>query len=194
MPVQALCPFSKLVTDSKSACGCSGTLLTARLALMHGLACNTAGGTHHAFPDAGSGFCILNDLAVTAAVLLGEGRVGRVLILDLDVHQASGNRPLTTPSPATTPRKTKSSLRPTATCACVKMDADGWKTVWRATLGSTVWRNLGRKFRCILSCMPAGESQIGSGSSFWRVLCITCPEALILGQKHLKSKDQHQFF
>lgn len=74
--------------------------MTARLALTHGLACNTAGGTHHAFPDAGSGFCILNDLAVTAAVLLGEGRVRRVLILDLDVHQASGSRPLTTPSPA----------------------------------------------------------------------------------------------
>ncbi len=44
----------------------SGTLLTAELALRHGLACNTAGGTHHAHRDAGSGFCILNDLAVTA--------------------------------------------------------------------------------------------------------------------------------
>ena len=65
----------------------TGTLLTARLALRHKLACNTAGGTHHAFPDYGSGFCILNDLAVTARVLLREGAVQRVLILDLDVHQ-----------------------------------------------------------------------------------------------------------
>ncbi len=46
----------------------AGTLLTARLALERGLAVNTAGGTHHAFPDAGSGFCILNDLSVTSKV------------------------------------------------------------------------------------------------------------------------------
>lgn len=68
----------------------AGTLLTARLALEHGLACNSAGGTHHAFPAAGSGFCILNDLAITAAVLLREAAVQRVLILDLDVHQGDG--------------------------------------------------------------------------------------------------------
>ncbi|KAF5839593.1 histone deacetylase [Dunaliella salina] len=68
----------------------AGTLLTARLALQHGLAVNTAGGTHHAYPAAGSGFCILNDLAVTAKVLLSEGAVGRVAVLDLDVHQGDG--------------------------------------------------------------------------------------------------------
>ena len=67
-----------------------GTLLTARLALKHGLACNTAGGTHHAFPDHGSGYCILNDLAVAAEVLLAEKSVQRILILDLDVHQVGG--------------------------------------------------------------------------------------------------------
>lgn len=65
----------------------TGTLLTAELALEHGLACNVAGGTHHAFPSFGSGFCILNDLAVTAEVLLEREAVDRVLILDLDVHQ-----------------------------------------------------------------------------------------------------------
>ncbi|KAK9791134.1 hypothetical protein WJX73_006413 [Symbiochloris irregularis] len=68
----------------------AGTLLTAELALQHGLAVNTAGGTHHAFPAYGSGFCILNDLAVTARVLLERGTVQRILILDLDVHQADG--------------------------------------------------------------------------------------------------------
>ncbi len=67
----------------------AGTLLTARLALRYKLACNTAGGTHHAFPDCGSGFCIINDMAITARVLLQEGLVERVLILDLDVHQVS---------------------------------------------------------------------------------------------------------
>ena len=52
-----------------------GTVLTARLALRHGLACHLAGGTHHAFPDHGSGFCIFNDCAVAARVLLEDGLV-----------------------------------------------------------------------------------------------------------------------
>lgn len=77
-----------LVHRSLTAVG--GTLLTARLALEHGLACNLAGGTHHAHRDFGSGFCIFNDLAVAAATLLDEGAVDVVLILDLDVHQGDG--------------------------------------------------------------------------------------------------------
>tara|TARA_E500000178_G_scaffold211170_1_gene208446 strand:+ start:2767 stop:3615 length:849 start_codon:yes stop_codon:yes gene_type:complete len=64
-----------------------GTVMTARLALQHGLACHLAGGTHHAFPDYGSGFCIFNDIAVAAKVLLHEGLVQRLLVVDLDVHQ-----------------------------------------------------------------------------------------------------------
>lgn len=67
-----------------------GTILTAKLALAHGLACNTAGGTHHAFPDFGSGFCIFNDLAIAARVLQAIGLVRKVLIVDLDVHQGDG--------------------------------------------------------------------------------------------------------
>jgi acetoin utilization deacetylase AcuC-like enzyme len=67
-----------------------GTLLTARLALAHGLACNTAGGTHHAFPSYGSGFCIFNDLAIASQVLHQEGLVKKILIVDLDVHQGDG--------------------------------------------------------------------------------------------------------
>lgn len=67
-----------------------GTILTARLALEHGLACNTAGGTHHAFPGYGSGFCIFNDMAIAAAVLLQQGVIGKILIVDLDVHQGDG--------------------------------------------------------------------------------------------------------
>jgi len=67
-----------------------GTLLTLRLALARGLACNTAGGTHHAHPDFGSGYCLLNDLAVAAAAALDEGLAKRILIVDLDVHQGDG--------------------------------------------------------------------------------------------------------
>ena len=64
-----------------------GTVLTARLALEHGLACHLAGGTHHAYPDRGSGFYIFNDCAVAAQVLLDEGRVQQLMVIDLDVHQ-----------------------------------------------------------------------------------------------------------
>lgn len=67
-----------------------GTLLTARLALRHGLACHLAGGTHHAFPSFGSGFCIFNDVAVAARQLLAEAAVARVMVVDLDVHQGDG--------------------------------------------------------------------------------------------------------
>ncbi len=67
-----------------------GTILAAQLALKYGIACNTAGGTHHAFPTYGSGFCIFNDLAVAARVLQQQGLVQKVLIVDLDVHQGDG--------------------------------------------------------------------------------------------------------
>ena len=68
----------------------AGTVLTARLALEHGLACNTAGGSHHAFAGYGSGFCLFNDVGVAARVLLAEGLVERILVVDLDVHQGDG--------------------------------------------------------------------------------------------------------
>ena len=74
----------------RSRAASAGTLLAARLALEHGLACNTAGGSHHAFAEAGSGFCVFNDVAVASAVLLAEGSVRRVLVIDLDVHQGDG--------------------------------------------------------------------------------------------------------
>ncbi len=78
----------KVVRRSLAAVG--GTVLASRLALDHGIACNTAGGSHHAFSDHGSGYCVFNDVAVAARVLLDEGRVKRVLIVDLDVHQGDG--------------------------------------------------------------------------------------------------------
>ncbi len=67
-----------------------GTVLTARLALQTGLACNTAGGTHHAFPSFGSGFCIFNDLAIAARTVQTMGLANKILIVDLDVHQGDG--------------------------------------------------------------------------------------------------------
>jgi len=68
----------------------NGTFLTAQLALKNGVACHLAGGTHHAHYDFASGFCILNDLAITAKALLAQNKVKKVLIFDCDVHQGDG--------------------------------------------------------------------------------------------------------
>ncbi|MCA1772187.1 MAG: histone deacetylase [Halomonas sp.] len=67
-----------------------GTLLSLEVALATGLACNSAGGTHHAHADAASGYCLINDLAVAAAHALAQGWAERVLIVDCDVHQGDG--------------------------------------------------------------------------------------------------------
>ena len=69
---------------------CAGTTLTARLALEHGIACNTAGGSHHARGPQGAGFCVFNDVAVAIRVLQADGAIGRALVLDCDVHQGDG--------------------------------------------------------------------------------------------------------
>ncbi|MFN7398100.1 MAG: histone deacetylase [Sandaracinobacter sp.] len=74
----------------RSRLSVGGTYASACHALTHGFAANVAGGSHHAMPDGGAGYCVMNDLAITAAALLREGRVARVLILDMDVHQGDG--------------------------------------------------------------------------------------------------------
>lgn len=83
-------PWSEgLVKRTCTAVG--GTILTAKLALQSGIACNTAGGTHHAFPSYGSGFCIFNDLAIAIKVLQHQRLICTALIVDLDVHQGDGS-------------------------------------------------------------------------------------------------------
>jgi len=82
-------PWSpELVERSRRSVG--GTLAAGRAALAEGVAVNLSGGTHHAFPDRGEGFCVFNDVAVAARVMQKEGRACRVAILDLDVHQGNG--------------------------------------------------------------------------------------------------------
>lgn len=68
----------------------AGTVLAGRLALEHGLAANTAGGSHHARRQHGAGFCVFNDVAVAVRVLQADGAIERALIIDLDVHQGDG--------------------------------------------------------------------------------------------------------
>src|SRR5947207_420195 len=77
-----------LVERSLRAVG--GTCEAAAAALVDGVAMNLAGGTHHAFADHGEGFCVFNDVAVAIRILQRAGRVRRVAIVDLDVHQGNG--------------------------------------------------------------------------------------------------------
>lgn len=68
----------------------SGTINAARYALHDGISSNLAGGTHHAYPDRGEGFCVLNDVAVAIRVLQREKLAEKFLIVDCDVHQGNG--------------------------------------------------------------------------------------------------------
>ena len=81
------------MTDSvglRARTASAGTTLTARLALEHGIACNTAGGSHHARHEHGAGFCVFNDVAVAIRVLQADGAIARALVIDCDVHQGDG--------------------------------------------------------------------------------------------------------
>jgi acetoin utilization deacetylase AcuC-like enzyme len=68
----------------------AGTVLASDIALETGLACNAAGGSHHARRAHGAGFCTFNDVGVAASLLLASGRANRILVVDLDVHQGDG--------------------------------------------------------------------------------------------------------
>lgn len=67
-----------------------GTIDCCHYAIENGASLNVAGGTHHAFRDRGEGFCLLNDMAVTANYLLRKNLAKQILIIDLDVHQGNG--------------------------------------------------------------------------------------------------------
>jgi acetoin utilization deacetylase AcuC-like enzyme len=67
-----------------------GTCEATAAALEYGAAMNLAGGTHHAFPDRGEGFCVFNDVGVAIRRLQRDGRVRRAAVVDLDVHQGNG--------------------------------------------------------------------------------------------------------
>ena len=77
-----------LVERSRRTVG--GTIAAARHALANGVAMNLAGGTHHAFPDHGEGFCVFNDVGITLRLLQRDGAIRRAVVIDLDVHQGNG--------------------------------------------------------------------------------------------------------
>lgn len=82
-------PWSpELVARSRQSVG--GTISAGNSALADGVSANLAGGTHHAFPDRGEGFCVFNDVAVAIHVLRARGAMRRAAVIDLDVHQGNG--------------------------------------------------------------------------------------------------------
>ncbi len=66
------------------------TIAVCHTALDEGICCSLAGGTHHAYPDHGEGYCVFNDVAIAVRVLQQGKRLQRALIIDLDVHQGNG--------------------------------------------------------------------------------------------------------
>jgi acetoin utilization deacetylase AcuC-like enzyme len=67
-----------------------GSIMAAELALRDGVAINIGGGYHHAFPDHGEGFCMINDVAIAIRRLMRDGKISRALVLDCDVHHGNG--------------------------------------------------------------------------------------------------------
>ena len=74
---------------TRSMAATAGTLAAARAAFEDGIACNLAGGTHHAFPDRGEGFCVFNDVAVAIRALQQDEPWLQVMVVDLDAHQGN---------------------------------------------------------------------------------------------------------
>ncbi len=91
-------PWSpELVERARRSVG--ATLLAAAAALEDGRAANLGGGTHHAFPGSGRGYCVFNDVVCATRSLRAAGRLSRVAVIDLDVHQGDGTNAALTGDP-----------------------------------------------------------------------------------------------
>jgi len=82
-------PYSPQVVDAFML-HTGGSILAAERALKDGVAINIGGGFHHAFPEHGEGFCMINDFAVAIRTLQGRGKIRRAMTVDCDVHQGNG--------------------------------------------------------------------------------------------------------
>lgn len=82
-------PFSKELREAMWLCT-GGTILAGRLAVDGGRAIHLGGGFHHAFPDHGEGFCLINDVAIAVRALMYEGAIERAIVVDCDVHHGNG--------------------------------------------------------------------------------------------------------
>jgi len=82
-------PVSRKLVDRGMVIS-GGTYECIQHAFTDGVALNIAGGTHHAYPGHGEGFCVFNDFSLAANLALNENIVQKILIIDLDVHQGNG--------------------------------------------------------------------------------------------------------
>ncbi len=82
-------PMSEALTR-RARFSIGGTTLAGRLALESGIACSTAGGSHHARRSHGAGFCVFNDVAVAVRTLQTDKMIERAMVIDCDVHQGDG--------------------------------------------------------------------------------------------------------
>jgi len=82
-------PFSAELREAMWLC-VGGSILAGRLALEEGRAVHLGGGFHHAFPDHGEGFCLVNDVAIAVRALMHEGLIERAAVIDCDLHHGNG--------------------------------------------------------------------------------------------------------
>jgi acetoin utilization deacetylase AcuC-like enzyme len=82
-------PFSPELREAMWLCT-GGSILAGRLALERGRAVHLGGGFHHAFPDHGEGFCLVNDVAIAVRALMHEGLIERAAVIDCDLHHGNG--------------------------------------------------------------------------------------------------------
>jgi len=92
-------PFSTQLRDAMWLCA-GGSLLTARCALTRGLAVHIGGGFHHAFPDHGEGFCLINDVAIAVRAMIVGREIERAAVVDCDVHHGNGTAAIFADDPA----------------------------------------------------------------------------------------------
>jgi acetoin utilization deacetylase AcuC-like enzyme len=92
-------PYSPALRDAMWLCA-GGTLRAARAALRDGVAVHLGGGFHHAFPDHGEGFCLINDVAIALRRLVRDGAIDRAVVVDLDVHHGNGTAAVFAGEPA----------------------------------------------------------------------------------------------
>src|SRR5689334_12039617 len=94
-------PWSPMMVE-RSRRSVGATIAAAREVVRGGasVSANLAGGTHHAFRDRGEGYCVFNDVAVAAVLMLRSGAAARVAVVDCDVHQGNGTAAIFRDEPA----------------------------------------------------------------------------------------------
>ncbi|HUS19368.1 MAG TPA: histone deacetylase [Terriglobales bacterium] len=104
-------PYSKQLVEAFWL-SAGGSILAAELALRDGVAINIGGGFHHAYPDHGEGFCMINDVAVAIRKLQSQGKIARAMTVDCDVHHGNGTAAIFPPSSAARNALPSSGSRP----------------------------------------------------------------------------------